>query len=179
MTSTHKIADVVAFIARDDLDPEQVILDIDKSFPGITVEEVEAAFAVYDREADARMAETEAEHAAWKCDFEEMRQIFAGCPADTSLRTAVAIKINQGDPLAVKWAARLNSRSYRLREELLTAAHAVHPLFEDDGRWIGKRMMPTERERIEWFKLNYPASASEIERAIEQEVDDSLSQTPN
>jgi hypothetical protein len=169
MKQMYKIDDVVAYLQRDDLELEQMLDGVASTFPNITVEEVEAAFDAFDRITDARMAENEADFAAHEANHREAMHIFAGCPKGTIFRDAVEIKMKQGDPIAAKWSARLNSRSFRMKEAMLNAAYTVHPLFESNGLWIGERMMPSERELIEWFKLNHPASAREIERAVERD----------
>lgn len=51
---------------------------------------------------------------------------------------------------------------------LSDAAYAAHPLFEQRGdfiRWLGDpKDEPSHNAVVEWFQLNHPAKAREIER---------------
>jgi hypothetical protein len=79
----------------------------------------------------------------------------------------------QGDPLAMKWHAILNSAGYRKGEALMAAAHAAHPLFESFDRgwtWKGEGDGPSPDAVLDWFQLNHPTQAREIERRFEQDL---------
>jgi hypothetical protein len=67
-------------------------------------------------------------------------------------------------------------RQYERRLKLWYAARAMHPLYEvvihiprffpDEIIWKGDGEEPSRDALIEWFKVNHPTTASEIERKI-------------
>lgn len=69
---------------------------------------------------------------------------------------------------------------YKLTLSLWYAARALHPLYEvviyrsyceDEIEWKGDGAEPSQDELIQWFKVNHPTLASEIERRIRAEIE--------
>jgi hypothetical protein len=177
--SNFKRREIVDFINRQKLgttEAEEAVARIREQFSGITIDEIESAFAVYDDEVDARFAEHQAQYIRSKDQSREARLIFEGCPADITFDEAVTFKAQQGDPVALRWQASWNTKEYRRMEALSLAALAAHPQFVEkpDGvfEWIGEGDMPSENQMIDWFQLNHPSRAREIENAIDQAGDE-------
>ena len=134
-------------------------------------DEIIHAFNILADEADEEMRVATAEYRRNKRDIAECLELLEGLPAPTTLAQAIAIKAQQGYPLALRWQRAMNGKDYRLSEALGDAAHNAHPQFEQtpDGsgwHWTGDGEMPSEEAMIDWFQLTHPAEALRIEREI-------------
>jgi hypothetical protein len=171
---TYKTTDIVAaFNAEEQAGTalEDLRAVIERKFPGITTEECLHALEVIRCESDARHAEAEAEYRRSKKETEEGWHIFEGLGEAITLSEAIEIKAAQGDPIALRWQAGMNTRWYRLNDALSVAAHEAHPQFEEAPdqvwHWKGDGKMPSVEELIDWFQMTHPTEARRIEAEIE------------
>jgi hypothetical protein len=176
MSDNYKRRDLVAF-AREHIwtEPNDMIADAQRRFPGVSTEELLCAFEVVDFENDERHREYIEQHTREAAQIEQMRRMFEGLPDGTTFDEAVNTKAAQGDLWAIGYLAFEKTPARRTYCALVDAAYAAHPQFEtrDDGviYWLGDEGNdPSEAALIDWFQKNYPAEAREIERKIEKET---------
>jgi hypothetical protein len=175
MSDNYKRRDLVVFAHEHVLtDPNQMIADAQRRFPGVSTEELRWAFEVVDFENDERHREHMERYAQERPFMDEIGKMFEGLPEGTRLDDAVKIKAAQGNAFAIKYLAYTRTKAYRAREALSEAAYAAHPLFEQRGDviyWLGDlEDEPSDDAVVEWFQINHPAAAREIERKIEEET---------
>jgi hypothetical protein len=176
MSGNYKRRDLVAF-AREHIgtEPNEMIADAQRRFPGVGTEELRRAFEVVGFENDERHREYIEQYAREAAQIKQMRRMFEGLPDETTFDEAVNIKAAQGDLWAIGYLAFEKTPARRTYCALVDAAYAAHPQFEtrDDGviYWLGDEGNdPSEAALIDWFQKNYPAEARAIERKIEEET---------
>jgi hypothetical protein len=178
MSDIHKRSDLIAFArehSRAQTDFEEMIVEANRRFPGLTVDRLRQAFEVADREIDHENQERLEAHAQEAAFMEQMGRMFEGLPSTITFEEAVEIKAAEGDQWAIGYLAFEKSPARRIYCALAEAAYAAHPQFKrgNDGviRWLGDGGAdPSEAAMIDWFQKQYPARAREIEREIEKET---------
>jgi hypothetical protein len=170
MNDNYKRRDLIVF-AREHLltDPNEMIADAKRRFPGVSTQELRQAFEVVDEDNDEKHREYVEQHEKEAALMKQMGRMFEGLPAETTFDEAVKIKAAQGDQWANGYLAFEKSPARRTYCALAEAAYAAHPQFEqrDDGviYWLGgEGNDPSEAALIDWFQQNYPAEAREIEK---------------
>jgi hypothetical protein len=151
---------------------EEMNAGLRKQFPGISDDQMQRAYAVFREE----MAEGLRESSRVLAQVEILEvlagSIFEGLPDGTTLAEAAKIKAAQGDPVALSYQAHANSSEYRIQCALWEAAVDAHPDWKKHNnrsyRWKGQGEAPSTDSMVDWFQLNHPAQAREIERAIEK-----------
>src|SRR5262249_26824194 len=123
---------------------------------------------------DFKAAEVRTDLRAHQQEDAEVRAIFAGLPADTTLEQACRIKAATGDAVAQKYVAYFDSRQYRLEKALFNAAMRKTPhLFKQHEtgviEWLGGGEGPTTGAVVEDFQKHYPKESRAIEAAIDAE----------
>jgi hypothetical protein len=165
----YKTTDIVAFILAnmESTKPENIDALLRKQFPGIEDDLIERAFKVLEFESNELLRE----HQKQARQRALMKDIFEDLPDETTFGEAVKIKAAQGHPFAIGLLAHNNTSAVQMRDALGDAAYAAHPLFEQRGkfiRWLGDpKDEPSHDAVIEWFQINHPVKAREIERRFE------------
>lgn len=137
-------------------------------FPEITCEQMVHVMTAWDADIEAERAEFEAKHEREMARIDMARQIFAGLEdVVKTFGEACQIKARGEGPVAEaarRWLIAMDSVTARLGE----AAHQAHPDFVETtkGHWryTGPGEMPSDEAVIEWFQMNHPTQAREIER---------------
>jgi hypothetical protein len=96
--------------------------------------------------------------------------LFERFPEGGTVNEVVAMGVACRDPAALQLQAMWDTRASRLREALSLAAMRAHPQWTEpeDGHfnWTGEGVMPTEAAMVDWFQMNHPTEAREIEQEI-------------
>jgi hypothetical protein len=155
--------------SADDIDLEAMFHQVHREYPNLTPHGINRAFGIaHDKliEQDHKL-----ERERFLIDFGI--EMFEGLPEGLILDEAVRIKAKQGNKLALRYLAEQGTKEARLIDALSDAAHAAHPQVKvlDYGRyqWNADGEFPSTDALIEWFQINHPNEAREIERAVEEE----------
>jgi len=165
----YRTTEIVAFILENmaSTKPEKIDALLRKQFPGIEDDLINRAFEVIEFESEEELRE----HEEFARQRALMREIFEAVPDATTFGEAVEIKAAQGHPFAMALLRQSNTKAALTLEAVSDAAYAAHPLFEQRGKfihWLGDpKDEPSHDAVIEWFQLNHPAKAREIEREFD------------
>jgi hypothetical protein len=178
MKNRAKLAQELFELELTDDDEEENNRRMDAILGDLTEREAEAVWDL----VEAMQAEREAEYKAKAEHSKRMQKLFEGLPNAKDLTTmqAAEIKAAQGDAFAIKILRWFNSRDHRLYIALFRAAVDAHPDWinvEGKGaRFIGKddEMQSADAlgdALIDWFQMNHPKRAKEIEASIDEGPD--------
>jgi hypothetical protein len=146
---------------------DAMLEEIDRTYGRETVL---AVIEEVQRQAEFEHEEKVAKYERDKRFAEEAIQILKGLPEGTKLLEACKIKAAQGDPLAQRYLAFLNSRTYRTETALHKAAAAVHRGWQANADGSSSKIddaAPESAELIEWLYREHPEIAPQVEAAIE------------
>jgi hypothetical protein len=169
--STAKLAKAINQAMKQSEDSvDEVLADIVDTYG---LDTADAALDEAQRLAQIEYREQEAEHRAWKRQFNDAMAIHAGLPSNTTFKEACRIKAARGDALARRYLDSFNSRQCRLEDAMHEAAVERHPGWRAEGGGVLTKLddkAPEWAELIEWFYKNFPDEARAVEAAIAKEA---------
>ena len=154
--------------------------------------EEQKAYVANRREAGRVIDIETCEVACWDTDYFDPYGIYPGDDGPTEIELRYWARSEDSDgwivehdlpPEKQQALPRQYKRTlnlYKLTLSLWYAARALHPLYEvviyrsyceDEIEWKGDGAEPSQDELIQWFKVNHPTLASEIERRIRAEIE--------
>lgn len=177
----HKTRDIVdalesqieqALNNRTSPSGEEMNTAVRRQFPGLGDDQLRRAYAIVREEIEEGQRESRREVEEAEAFCAAARSIFEGLPHDITLGEAAKIKAAQGDPLAQSYQKYADGAEYQIQCALWEAAVDAHPHWKKHNnrsyRWTGQGEAPSTDHTIEWFQLNHPTKAREIEREIAQ-----------
>lgn len=160
-------AEFLAIIRRlsdgERLSPEEIMDRIAEEHPEAEMADVMRALEAFVDELGERSQEA-ADHL---CSLQPLAALLENEPDGTPLIEVLRKHAMAGDEYAKSVLAQLESPAYRRSQALFRAAVEKHPNWRREGcRFIHSGGGPeTPDALVEWFQMNHPREASEIERS--------------
>lgn len=166
-STARQIAD--ALHSMKGLKMEEMLQKLGEQFADASQDDVERGFGIAGEELEerAKTAFAEAE------SLSSLAFVLSDKPEGVSGEDHIRAKAKAGDPFAVAYVKQTVSTAYKIRSALFDAAIQLHPDWKanDDGTWsfVGAGSPPKifdETALIDWFQINYPQEASNIEDTV-------------